>query len=306
MPKVAVIGLSGESIFMKVTKLPNPSVTVHANELYTEPGGKGYNQAIALAKMGMEVSFLTKVGKDASGKYCKTYMENSGVHSFFIEDLNKKTAMATILTDKLGENEVIVYPGASEYLTTDDVRAFQSEIEMADVLVLQYEIPKDALQEAIHLAKQSHTYIVLNPAPAIYDDESLLENVDLITPNFEETKKIYHLNENCTLDEVTTALKNKFHSTLIVTLGKEGALLIEDGKSYHFPGIVVETVDTTGAGDTFTAGIAASIARGKSIQEAIQYAIIAAGLSVTKSHVLESLPTNEEIEKFTKLYNLKK
>lgn len=306
MPKIAVIGLSGESVFMKVSKLPNPSVTIHANELYIEPGGKGYNQAVALAKMGMEVSFLTKVGKDASGTNCKTYMENMGIHPFFVEDPNEKTAMATILTDEQGENEVIVYPGASNCLTAHDVRMFQTEIHEANVLVLQYEIPEEALREAIRLAKQAHTYIILNPAPAIYDDKSLLESADIITPNFEEVKKIYQLGEMTTIDEVTTALKCKSHPTMIVTLGKKGALLIENDQSTYFPGISVKAIDTTGAGDTFTAGIAASMASGKSLKEAIQYAMIAAGLSVTRPHVLESIPTNEEIEKFTKLYNLKK
>lgn len=306
MAKVAVIGLSGESIFMKVKQLPNPSVTVHANELYVEPGGKGYNQAVALAKMGIEVSFLTKIGKDASGKYCRTYMENIGIHCFAIEDENEKTALATILTDEQGENEVIVYPGASHCLTVDDVRKFQTEIQVADVLVLQYEIPKDALLEAIRLAKQSHTYIILNPAPAIYDDDLLLQSADIITPNLEEAKKIYHLSENSPLDEVAKALKCQSHASIIVTLGKKGALLIEKNQETYFPGITVDAVDTTGAGDTFTAGLAASIARGKKIQEAIPYAMAAASLSVTKPHVLESLPTNAEIEKFTKLYNLKK
>lgn len=306
MSKVAVIGLSGESIFMKVTHLPNPSVTVHANEVYVEPGGKGYNQAVALAKMGIEVSFLTKVGKDASGKYCKTYIEKMGVHCFAIEDEKEKTALATILTDEQGENEVIVYPGASQCLAVDDVRAFQTEIQMADVLVLQYEIPQAALQEAIRLAKQSHTYIILNPAPAIYDDDLLLQSVDVITPNLEEVKKIYHLAENSTLDEVVRGIKCQPHSSVIVTLGKKGALLIEESQETYFPGITVDAVDTTGAGDTFTAGLAASIARGKKMKEAISYAMAAASLSVTKPHVLESLPTNAEIEKFTKLYNLKK
>ncbi|MCM1259731.1 MAG: ribokinase [Prevotella sp.] len=306
MSKVAVIGLSGESIFMKVTQLPYPSVTVHANEVYVEPGGKGYNQAVALAKMGIEVSFLTKVGKDSSGEYCRAYMEEIGIQCFAIEDEKEKTALATILTDEQGENEVIVYPGASQCLTVEDVRAFQTEIQIADVLVLQYEIPKVALQEAIHLAKQSHTYIILNPAPAIYDDNSLLQSVDLITPNLEEAKKLYHLNENSTLDEVVGSIKCQPHSSVIVTLGKKGALLIEENQETYFSGIVVDAVDTTGAGDTFTAGLAASIARGKKIEEAISYAMVAASLSVTKPHVLESLPTNAEIEKFTKLYNLKK
>lgn len=306
MSKVAVIGLSGESIFMKVTHLPNPSVTVHAKEVYVEPGGKGYNQAVALAKMGIEVSFLTKVGKDASGKYCRTYMENIGIHCVAVEDEKANTALATILTDDQGENEVIVYPGASKSLTVDDVRMFQTEIQKADVLVLQYEIPKVALQEAIRLAKQSHTYIILNPAPAIYDDEALLQSVDLITPNLEEAKKLYHLGENSTFDEVVRALKSQPHPNMIVTLGKKGALFIAENQEIYFPGIVVDAVDTTGAGDTFTAGLAASIARGKKMPEAIAYAMAAASLSVTKPHVLDSLPTNAEIEKFTKLYNLKK
>ena len=305
MAKIAVIGLSGQSIFMHLDDFPIPSVTTHVKSYYEEPGGKGYNQAVACNKLGCNVSYLSRIGNDYYGKYCKEYMESLDIKTFFIKDLEEKTALATILISKNGENEVIVYPGASKNLNDEDLRIFKEEIYDADVLLLQYETNIDILKKAISIAKEAKIVTILNPAPAIYDDQNILESVDILTPNLEEAKKLYCLPYHIYIDDMGKYLAKKVRNILIITLGDKGCLLVKDKKYKYYPAFKVKALDTTGAGDIFNAAFATMIAKENSIDEAIRYAMAAAALSVTKPYVINSIPNNDEICKFLKLYNLK-
>lgn len=292
MAKIAVIGLSGQSIFMKVNNLPTPSTTIHSTNLYIEPGGKGYNQAVACKKLGAEVSYFSKVGCDEYGNICEKYLKDLGIKTIFEKDKILNTALATILTDDLAENEVIVYKGASSNLNVSELKDFESEIVTADVLLLQYEISIDAVKKAIEIAKGNNTLVILNPAPAIYLDKEILNMADIVTPNYEEAKTLYGLD----IEKLPSSINN----TLIVTLGSKGSLLINNHTSKKFSPINVEAVDTTGAGDIFNAGLAVAIANKKSIEEAIEFATVASGLSVTKEHVMDSIPTKEMVEEYLK------
>lgn len=292
MAKIAVIGLSGQSIFMKVNNLPTPSTTIHSTNLYIEPGGKGYNQAVACKKLGAEVSYFSKVGCDEYGNICEKYLKDLGIKTIFEKDKILNTALATILTDDLAENEVIVYKGASSNLNVSELKDFESEIVTADVLLLQYEISIDVVKKAIEIAKENNTLVILNPAPAIYLDKEILNMADIVTPNYEEAKTLYGLD----IEKLPSSINN----TLIVTLGSKGSLLINNHTSKKFSPINVEAVNTTGAGDIFNAGLAVAIANKKSIEEAIEFATVASGLSVTKEHVMDSIPTKEMVEEYLK------
>ena len=292
MAKIAVIGLSGKSIFMKVNNLPTPSTTIHSTNLYIEPGGKGYNQAVACKKLGAEVSYFSKVGCDEYGNICEKYLKDLGIKTIFEKDKILNTALATILTDDLAENEVIVYKGASSNLNVSELKDFESEIVTADVLLLQYEISIDVVKKAIEIAKENNTLVILNPAPAIYLDKEILNMADIVTPDYEEAKTLYGLD----IEKLPSSINN----TLIVTLGSKGSLLINNHTSKKFSPINVEAVDTTGAGDIFNAGLAVAIANKKSIEEAIEFATVASGLSVTKEHVMDSIPTKEMVEEYLK------
>ena len=292
MAKIAVIGLSGQSIFMKVNNLPTPSTTIHSTNLYIEPGGKGYNQAVACKKLGAEVSYFSKVGCDEYGNICEKYLKDLGIKTIFEKDKILNTALATILTDDLAENEVIVYKGASSNLNVSELKDFESEIATADVLLLQYEISIDVVKKAIEIAKGNNTLVILNHAHAIYLDKEILNMADIVTPNYEEAKTLYGLD----IEKLPSSINN----TLIVTLGSKGSLLINNHTSKKFSPINVEAVDTTGAGDIFNAGLAVAIANKKSIEEAIEFATVASGLSVTKEHVMDSIPTKEMVEEYLK------
>lgn len=305
MLKIAVIGLSGQSIFLNLNHLPKPSITSFAQSYHQEPGGKGYNQAIALKKMGCDVSYLSKVGNDQNGLECQNYMDKYHINHYFIKVNQANTPVGVILTDKQGENEVIVYQDLQLTLTYDDLKIFEDEIKKADVLLIQYEIDQKILKEAIKIAKENHTKVILNPAPAHYQDLSLLKMADILTPNLEEAKTLFAIPNNYTLEEIARYLMPKITNTLIITLGKFGALLINQHTYQFFAPYEVEAVDTTGAGDTFNAGLARCISLKMPIDEAIKYAIVASALSVTKPYVMDAIPTHDEICKVLKLYNLK-
>ena len=304
MSKIAVIGISGESIFMKLDNLPTPSVTSHAKNCHIEPGGKGYNQAVACKNLSSNVTYLSKVGNDYYGKYCKEYMDKRKINNKFIIDDVNNTAVATILTDSFGENEVIVYPGASQNLSKEDVKLFENEIKQSDILLVQYEIGFEALTEAIKIAKENNVFIILNPAPAIYKDKTLLEIVDVVTPNFEEAKTLYNIPSNLEINEIGEYLKENVNNTLIITLGSKGCLLIKNNQYKYFTPYKVNAIDTTGAGDIFNAGLASTILN-ETIENSIKFAQAASAISVTRPYVMDAIPTFYEVEEFIKLYNLK-
>lgn len=303
MGKISVIGLSGESIFMKVKNLPMPSVTTHAMMCHIEPGGKGYNQAVTSKKLGADVSYLTCVGNDDYGKKCEEYMKSLEIKTYFIKNSTNNTALATILTDESSENEVIVYPGASNELTPKDVEAFEEEIKKSDYLLIQFELPLEVLEKAVEIAKKCNTKIILNPAPVKYLDFKYLNEVDIITPNEEEARLLFNVPKNIKTSQLGGYLKGIIKNKLIITLGKKGALLVTNECYLYFDSINVKSIDTTGAGDVFNGSLAYYLSENKSLDEAINFAIIVSGISVTRPYVMNAIPTNNEICQFQKLYN---
>lgn len=304
MGNIAIIGLSGESIFMKVGNIPSPSVTTHAKEYHVEPGGKGYNQAVAAKKLGANVSYLMKIGNDQYGKVCEDYLINLDIKLVVEYDHEHNTALATILTEDSGENSVIVYPGASSYLNEQSVLLFENAIKDADVLLIQYELPINVIKKAIALAKKYDTQIILNPAPANYDELEIINSVDVVTPNFEECKKIFNL-PYAKVEELGELLYRKYEPIIIVTLGNKGVLVVHKNWYKYFNAYNVDAVDTTGAGDIFNAGLAACMADGKPILESIMFSMAASALSVTKPYIMDAIPSKDEVLSFQKLYNLK-
>lgn len=285
--KIAVIGLSGESIFMNVDKFHKNGETKQAKSLFIEPGGKGYNQAVACSKLGAEVSYLSSVGKDQYGKVCEDYMKNIGIHTYFkYKDVN--TSVATILTDEMGENRVTVYKGASSLIDLNDLESFKEIIKNSDILLVQNEVPYDVLQEAISYAKQNNVYTILNPAPAVYDLKDIINDVNLLIPNEQEAYSIY--NKKIEDLECKDVLNN-----VIITLGKDGALLINKNTKKHFDVVKTNVVDTTGAGDVFCAAVACMINK-VSIEEAIKFAVKASSKHIEKMHVLDAIPSLDEIK----------
>ena len=295
--KLAVLALSGQSVFLSVDHFHQNGETLHAESLFHEPGGKGYNQAVAAARLGAEVYCLTAVGRDADGEECEARLREEGIEPHCVLK-DAHTAYAVILTDRAGENRVTVYPGASALLSGEDVRRFEGCIAASDFLILQNELPKAALAEAFSLAERHRVPVAFNPAPYAAWAEPYLRRAYVVTPNRSEAHALLGLTELVPHEELAGRLIQAGVSRAVVTLGSEGALALENGQTAFIPAVPVQTRDTTGAGDCFHAALTVRLAEGASLFEAASFASRAAALSVSKPHVLTALPCREAVERF--------
>ncbi len=285
--KISIIGLTGQSIFMKVDNFHNPGETIQAKQINIEPGGKGYNQAVACARLNMNVSYLTSVGDDSYGIECEQYMKKENIKTFFSKK-ETNTAVATILTNNNGDNQVTVFKGASENLSLEDLNNFKQEIKSSNILLVQNEIPYNVLKESIKYAYENNVYVILNPAPAVYDLSELIPFVNLLIPNEVEAMQIYNTNhDNIVIDN---DLK------IIITLGSKGCLYIDKNNKKHYDSKKVNVIDTTGAGDVFCAAIASQILTNNNIDEVIDFATTAASLHIQKEYVMEAIPYLNDIK----------
>lgn len=298
--KIVVIGLSGESIFLEVDHFHRSGETLKANNLVVEPGGKGYNQAVACKKLGASVSYLTVVGDDDYGNYAINYLKDLGINVFYEKIKNVKTACATILTDKFGSNQVTVFSGASNYLSKEHAKLVEEAIKEADFLLIQLEVSYDLLMKVVKIARSSNTKVILNPAPSSikYDDE-LIEYVDYLTPNEIEARDIFDIPEDIKVCQYGEYLKSKVKNNVIVTLGDKGCLVVKPQSFEYFEPIKVEAVDTTGAGDVFNAALTTML-KGNTLEEAVKFAVKASALSVCKQNVMNAIPTKKEVEEYKK------
>ena len=272
MNRIAVIGLTGTSVFMRVPRFHKGGETIHAEALHIEYGGKGFNQAVAAARWEAEVSFLTAVGA-ADATPVRDALAAEGIEAAVIAK-PAPSAYAAILTDPSGETRVTVFPGAR--LVPDDVDAFAPQIAEADILLLTNEVDETVNLRAAEIAAAHGTRIILNPAPARPLQPTLKRLVWLATPNAFETEG---------LEDIPEA---------VVTLGAEGCRIRSTGR--HIPACSFGPVlDTTGAGDTFSGVLAACLARDLSLEEAAIEANAAAARSVTVRHVLPAIPRRGKI-----------
>ena len=272
MSKIAAIGLVGNSAFLAVDAFHKAGETHTAKSLHFEPGGKGFNQAVAAARFGSEVAFLGAVGREYVTEI-RAFLEAEHIRAYLPQKPDS-TAFAAILTDAEGNNRVTVYPGAR--LNEADVESFRAEIEKADILLINNEVPAQVNERATAIAKASGTFIILNPAPSIPISAYIAENVDLFTPNEHELE----------------ALGDR--ENVIVTLGARGCLLKQSG--IRLPAAnITSAVDTTGAGDTFNGVLAHALARGMDLEAAAKLATMASGVSVTKKYAASSIPTYPQV-----------
>lgn len=275
--KVAVIGLVGQSVFLPVKELGKAGETVIADAIHTEPGGKGFNQAVAAARYGADVAFLAAVGDDAYAGSIQSFLDGEKIGAYLCRK-NDKTAFAAIVTDAAGNNCVTEYMGVR--LTEEDVASFGAEIVSADILLLTNETPEEVNIAAARIAAANGVRVILNPAPQQTLSEEMLSLADWLTPNEHES----------------VGLEGR--QNVIETLGSRGCRLRATGEVV--PAFSVKAVDTTGAGDTFNGVLAAALAQGASLSRAVRAANAAAGLSVTRRGAVGSIPSRAETENFMK------
>ncbi len=297
-PKITVIGLYGASIFMGVENYPQAGETVVSQEYLSEPGGKGYNQAVALARLGASVCFVTSVGEDVFGQSCQDYLRAEGITEYFIKQCSVPTAAASIIYDTLGTSRVIVYPGASMCLTREDIFKIQNVIAKSDFLLLQNELPIETLYAAVELAVSLNTRVILNPAPAMEFESTILEKVYALTPNEGEAAVIAGMKAGASPQELAQRIHRQGARRVLITLGERGVFVSNEGKGTQIEAMHVRAVDTTGAGDTFNGALVVSLARGFELVAAARYAVVASGLAVTRPGVMDAIPYKETVDLF--------
>ena len=292
--KIVVVGSFNADLVAYLERMPRPGETVHGDRFATSAGGKGSNQAVAAARLGAEVTFIGRVGNDVFAELAYEIWDAEGINRDYVsKDDEYATGVAPILVDSSGENMIVVVLGANSRMTAADIDAARERIAAADVLVTQLEVNLDMVEYALRTAKQLGVATILNPAPAAAIPQSLIDLADYLTPNETELETL----SGSAGDFAAAArrLLTRADQTAVVTLGAQGAQIVNGEDSVTIPTYAVDVVDTTGAGDAFNAGLAVALAEGKALAEAVRFANAAAALSVTKPGAAPSAPYRAEV-----------
>jgi len=300
VPRVCVIGSANLDFTVVVPRLPRPGETVSGGHLAVSPGGKGANQAVAARRLGAEVRFVTLLGTDLLGDRVMAALLEAGLPTeTLLRTSETATGVALIAVDAEGRNQIAVAPGANHRLTPAYASAHADAIAWADVVLLQLETPIETVRWALREARRLGKATVLNPAPArvLPLPPDLLPLVDYLTPNETEAGLLVD-REVASLEAAEAAgraLVTAGVGTAVVTLGPAGALCATAGGCIHVPGFVVSPVDTVGAGDAFNAALAAGLAAGAPLAEAVVVANAAGALTCTRRGAIDALPDRSEL-----------
>ena len=298
MAGVFVVGSINQDFILRVERRPEPGETITGAELSLFPGGKGANQAVAAARLGAEVVMFGRVGEDPFGEELIKNLRDNGVDTSRVETLSGvPTGSAFITVTPDGENTIIVSPGANRSFGPEEIEAADEDLRRTRVLVAQLEIDVEAVEAAARVVQEAGRRFLLNLAPPREVSDALLRRCDPLVVNEHEAR--FLLGEEAQEDPEESAgkLLDLGPRSAVVTLGAEGAILVAGGSAQHFPAPEVEAVDTTGAGDVFVGALAAKLARGAQLEEAVPYAVLAGAAAVTSEGAQGSLPTPEEVEK---------
>lgn len=296
--KILVVGSSNTDMVIKTHHFPAPGETILGGRFLMNAGGKGANQAIAAARLGGKVTFVGKIGNDIFGKQAVQQLEDEGINVDFVSvDPENPSGVAMITVDQKGENSIVVASGSNGTLCPDDFDKALNELEDSEFVLMQLEIPVPTVEYIARKAVQKQKKVILNPAPAAELSVELLQNLYLITPNETEAELLTGIkvtNEKSTL-KAATWLNEKGVEIVIITMGAAGAFLLENGKYEIIPAPKVEAVDSTAAGDTFNGALVVALSEGKTIQESIAFANMAASISVTRIGAQSSVPYRKEL-----------
>jgi ribokinase len=286
---------------IKSDHLPQPGETVLGRNFLMNQGGKGANQAIAAARLGGNTLFICNIGNDQFGHDAKNIFQKEGIDTRYVNEIaDQHSGIALINVNSEGENTIVVAPGANGTLSIDDIKKAEDEIKKASIVLMQLETPVEALVYAAKIAKESGVKVILNPAPApskALPDE-LLKNVDILIPNVTEAEIIakMKINNKSSMNEAMHRILSKGISTVIITMGADGALAYEGGELFQVPAYKVKAVDTTAAGDTFCGALCVALDKGEKLKDAIRFANKASSISVTRMGAQVSIPYANEIK----------
>ena len=299
--QILVVGSSNTDMVIKAAHLPRPGETILGGTFFMNPGGKGANQAVAIARLGGSVTFICKTGSDIFGHQSQQLFEEEGINtSYVFSDSGNPSGVALITVDEKAENCIVVASGANANLLPSDLEKAEEAIERADLVLMQLEVPMETVCFVADIAWQKGKKVILNPAPAHPLPADLLRHLYLITPNETEAEMItgVKITDESSAGEAARALSGMGVQHVIITLGSKGALIYSNGKAEMVPALKVEAVDTTAAGDVFNGALTVALSEGRSLKEAARFACKASAISVTRVGAQSSAPYRNEVDIF--------
>ena len=297
LSKILVVGSSNTDMVIKMEKLPSPGETKLGGTFFMNAGGKGANQAVAVARMGGNVTFVTKVGKDIFGKLALDGFKKEYINTRYVFiDEDAPSGVALIMVEEEGENCIAVAPGANAKLLTSDIKMVKNIIE-AEIILMQLEIPMETITDIVKIAKSNNQKVILNPAPAQKLDDELLNGLFIISPNETEASLLTGITvkDEETASQAATVFLSRGVQNVIITMGPAGAYVRSGTISKIVPVEPVKAIDTTAAGDVFNGALAVAISEGMPIENAVAFANKAAAISVTRIGAQASIPYRNEI-----------
>ncbi len=300
MKSIVVLGIFVADATYRAARMPRMGETILGSGFALGPGGKGSNQAVAAARAGGDVRFITRLGRDEFAKMAHQVWTEAGVQALVYEDTDSYTGAAMIFVDEAsGDNAIIVSPGAAGRILPQDVAAQSAAIAAAGIFMTQLEQPMPAAQAGLALARKHGVMTILNPAPAAALSNELLSLCDLITPNETEAEALTGISvtDRASAEAAAAALLARGVGAAVLTLGDKGVLYSAGKGALHVPAFYAgPLVETTGAGDAFNGGLAVALAEGREIESALRFGCALAGISVTRAGAAASMPRRAEIE----------
>ena len=297
MNEIFVIGSSNTDMVVKTDELPLPGETKLGGTFFMNAGGKGANQAVAAARLGGKVTLVTKLGNDIFGKQTLEGLKKENINTnYVLFDENNPSGTALIIVNAMGENCIVVAPGANATLLPADIEKVES-LRDAAVILLQLEIPFETINHIAKLARVNKQKLILNPAPTQKLNDELLKGLYLITPNETEAFDLtgIQVKDELTASAAADVFLKRGVENVIITLGKEGAFFQNAHSKIKINAPAVKSIDSTAAGDTFNGAITVAITENMGWEKAIRFAVQAASISVTRMGAQSSVPYRKEI-----------
>lgn len=296
--KIIVVGSTNMDMVVKTTHIPVPGETVLGGSFFMNPGGKGANQAVAVARLGGNISFVSKVGNDIFGRQSSQLFDEEGINTYHVlSDDDLPSGVALITVDGDGENSIVVAAGANANLLPGDLEGALKELSEAAIVMMQLEIPLETVHYVARYASEKGVKVILDPAPATDLSPELLSHIDIITPNQTEAEMLSGIRVNNVKDAEAAArvIAEKGAKQVVVTMGTLGAVIYQQGEVRVIPAQKVNALDSTAAGDVFNGALAVALSEGKALADAVAFACAAAAASVTRMGAQSSIPYRNEL-----------
>lgn len=301
MKKICIIGSINMDLTVLVNMFPKPGETISGVSFGNYPGGKGANQAVAIGRLGGEVMLFGKIGSDVYGsQYLQNLKENLVKDSGVSIETKASTGIALIEVDSLGENKIVVIPGANALVDIEFIDNYYEAICECEIFLFQLEIPIATVLYAIKRLKEDKKIIILDPAPAQLLPDEIYSYIDFITPNETEIEILTGsvIKSKAEIKSAAKLLLEKGVGTVIVKAGKGGAYIVNNECLTHVNGFKVNAIDTTAAGDSFNGGFAYSLAYDNTVEMSVRFANAVAAISTTSIGAQGAMPTLEQVNDF--------